>query len=638
MNEFNTTVVKVLFVCGSNSCRSQMAEGLLRARGGKRVAAFSAGTSAGGIHPLAARVMGEASLDISSQRSKALQDLPAVGFDLVITLCDNARGACFAPNLLPEEAQKRLFGGVPIFLHWGIDDPADARGDEEQQLAVFRAARERIREYVDGLLGLGYLEAFVRERYRLQRFADLLEDGVIIHDEFRHLFLVNEAFLHITGLIREDVVGRDCHSVFPAYGLCGSNCQYHDGTEGPEEKHEYQVQFLTAQGEHKDLKLTTEPLEIEPGKQGVLAIVRDETEVSSLRVQLGERRSFHGMVGVSALVQEVFRTIESVSASDYPVLITGESGTGKELVATAIHQESGRQGGPLVPVNCGALPENILESELFGHVRGAFTGAIRDKKGRFELADGGTLFLDEVGELPLPVQVKLLRVLQEKVFERVGGEMPVRVDVRVISATNCDLRTMVRQGKFREDLFYRLCVVPVELPALRQRREDIPYLVEHILERVRQESGKQIAGLDDRAHDLLLTHDWPGNIRELINALQFASVRCSGEVILSEHLPPELRTRPVVRLDTSGDSVAAANDPGMQSQPGVPLTPEPLREPDILRLGVLETAPSGRPLKLNRAAVEQALTRTGGNKARAAKLLGVGRATLYRYLSRLAEK
>ncbi|MFH1845426.1 MAG: PAS domain-containing protein, partial [bacterium] len=230
MNEHISTAVKVLFVCGSNSCRSQLAEGLLRARGGDRVEVYSAGTSAGGIHPLAARVMDEAGLDISSQHSKALQDLPAVGFDLVITLCDNARGACFAPNLLPAEAQQRLFGGVPIFLHWGIDDPAEARGDEEQLLAVFRAARDRIRDCVDDLLGLGYLEAFVRERHRLQRFADLLDDGVIIHDEFRHLFLANESFLRITGLSREDVVGRDCHSVFPAFGLCGSNCQFQDGT------------------------------------------------------------------------------------------------------------------------------------------------------------------------------------------------------------------------------------------------------------------------------------------------------------------------------------------------------------------------------------------------------------------------
>jgi transcriptional regulator with PAS, ATPase and Fis domain len=288
------------------------------------------------------------------------------------------------------------------------------------------------------------------------------------------------------------------------------------------------------------------------------------------------------------------------------VLITGESGTGKELVAAAIHNESGRGAGSLVPLNCGALPENILESELFGHVRGAFTGAIRDKKGRFELADGGTLFLDEIGELSLPVQVKLLRVLEEKKFERVGGEKPISVDVRIISATNRDLREMVSEGRFREDLFYRLCVVPIKLPPLRDRREDFPYLVEHVLDRIRRESGKTVVSVSNAALDCLLAHRWPGNIRELINALQFASVRCTGEVIWPQHLPPEVRRTENERKPPAVSHTETSGVSGRPSKRGrAKLTPE---------------------------SVKNALSETGGNKVKAAQLLGVGRATLYRYL------
>jgi transcriptional regulator with GAF, ATPase, and Fis domain len=313
------------------------------------------------------------------------------------------------------------------------------------------------------------------------------------------------------------------------------------------------------------------------------------------------------------------------------VLITGESGTGKELVATAIHAESGRRGGPLVPVNCGALPENILESELFGHVRGAFTGAIRDKKGRFELADGGTLFLDEVGELPPSFQVRLLRVLQEKRFERVGGEQQVSVDVRIIAATNRDLKEMVQQGSFREDLFYRLCVVPIQLPPLRDRREDVPPLVGQILERVSRETGKRIERLSAPAMDLLLAHAWPGNIRELINALQFAAVRCRGSAIEIEHLPPEIRaagasgtSRLYSPVTPPEESAAAATSAEVvqefgAGQPAGDAMPAPVK---------------GKRTKLTAEAVERALIATGGNKVKAAKLLGVGRATLYRFFQK----
>jgi len=277
------------------------------------------------------------------------------------------------------------------------------------------------------------------------------------------------------------------------------------------------------------------------------------------------------------------------------------------LVARAIHNESRRRGGPFVPINCGALPDHILESELFGHVRGAFTGAIRDRKGRFELADRGTLFLDEVGELSPAFQVKLLRVLQEKRFDRVGGERPVSVDVRIISATNQELRTMSGEGSFREDLYYRLCVVPIAIPPLRDRVEDIPLLVKQIMVDIRKESDRAIDRVADETMDALLSYRWPGNVRELINALRFASVRCSRGVILPHHLPVEVQESKGSgpRPETAARVFAASRDTGRR-----------------------------RKDKLTLEAVESALAEAKGNKVRAAKLLGVGRATLYRFLDR----
>jgi transcriptional regulator with GAF, ATPase, and Fis domain len=291
----------------------------------------------------------------------------------------------------------------------------------------------------------------------------------------------------------------------------------------------------------------------------------------------------------------------------------GESGTGKELVARAIHNLSRRKGAPFVPINCGALPDHILESELFGHVRGAFTGATKDRKGRFLLADGGTIFLDEVEELSAAFQVKLLRVLQEMRFEPVGSERSVTVDVRVISATNRDLRARVERDAFREDLFYRLCVVPITLPPLRERQEDIPFLVERFLAEIKKETGKTISAVSEPAMQLLLAHRWSGNVRELINALRFASIRCGdNEEILPHHLPVEIQQA------TSGAPLPAAPDavPSASASVPAPVAAPPRKE------------------KLTVESVNRALSDAGGNKALAAKLLNISRATLYRFLDR----
>ena len=300
---------------------------------------------------------------------------------------------------------------------------------------------------------------------------------------------------------------------------------------------------------------------------------------------------YANIIGGDVKMRSVYQQITDVSQYDFPVHLFGETGTGKELVANAIHNESRRGGAPFVPINCGALPDGLIESELFGHVKGAFSGAIRDKKGRFELADGGTVFLDEVAELSRSLQVKLLRFLQEGSFEKVGGERTTDVNVRVVSATNKDLKKEVRRNNFREDLFYRLNVIPIHIPPLRQRRNDIPLLVDHFLDQVAQRSGQEMPTMSAEALSVMMEYAWPGNVRELQNAVQFAIVKSNNQTIASDDLPLELRQ---------------------------------VKENTLRR---------GPARKLAARSVQEALIKTGGNKARAARELGVGRATLYRFLS-----
>jgi transcriptional regulator with PAS, ATPase and Fis domain len=291
-------------------------------------------------------------------------------------------------------------------------------------------------------------------------------------------------------------------------------------------------------------------------------------------------------------MQELFDTIRQVARTDAAVLIQGESGTGKELVALATHKESPRASNHFIPVNCGALPEGLLESELFGHIKGAFTGAHRDRKGRFELADGGTVFLDEIGELSSAMQVKLLRVLQDGSFEPVGSEHTTKVNIRVISATNKNLEEEVLAGRFRKDLYYRLCVMPIIISPLRERRADIPFLIDHFIHRYAEEIPANKTKLSPSALAILTAHSWPGNVRELQNVIQFALVKTKGSSIKPEHLPPVLQAN----LENT-------------------------------------SLPRHRESRLKASEVFKALAKTNGNRLKAAELLGVARSTLYRFFA-----
>ena len=325
-----------------------------------------------------------------------------------------------------------------------------------------------------------------------------------------------------------------------------------------------------------------------------------QEENTYLKQQLKAKYKFENIIGSSEKMQKVFSLIDKVSGTDSTVLVLGESGTGKELVAKALHYNSPRAQNPFVPVNCGAIPEELLESELFGHEKGAFTGAFRTRIGRFELANGGSIFLDEISEMSPNLQVKLLRVIQEREFERVGGVKSIRTDVRIIAATNRDLEEEVAQGRFREDLYYRLNVIPLNLPPLRERRDDIPLLVKHFMGKYGREKNSRITGFSRRAMNLLAHYRWPGNVRELENLVERVLVLCDGTEVDTADLP---------------ERIAA----------GTPRTSEVVPLIDLPETGIdLSTAVS----EFEKAIIMQALTRSNWVKNRAAKLLHVNRTTL----------
>lgn len=430
-----------------------------------------------------------------------------------------------------------------------------------------------------------------RRTYRsnLEAIFRSVRDALITVDEGGKILDLNGAAQKICSL------GRDAVGV-PLRELpreCGGRCldllgQVLERREGAEVEH-----LLCGHPGRPSqvVNLCATPLLDERGEVGgAVLVVRDETRLHALERNLRERTRFGAMVGGSGRMQEIYELLDRLAQVPTTVLVTGDSGTGKELVADALHQRGPRRNRPLVKVNCAALSENLLESELFGYVRGAFTGAVRDGVGRFQKADGGTIFLDEIGDISPRLQVRLLRVLQEKVVERVGDPTPVRVDVRVVAATNQDLRQKIRRGEFREDLFYRLKVVNIHLPPLRERREDIPQLVEHFIEKYNVKLGKEIRSVSDEVFEAFMRHGWPGNIRELEHALEHAFILCRQPTISLEHLPPDLfaprGSSPPPRCESAGDK-------------------------DALR---------------------RALVRAGGNKAKAARLLGISRRTIYRKL------
>ena len=439
-----------------------------------------------------------------------------------------------------------------------------------------------------------------------ETIVNTLHDGLLVVDSRGTILNVNPAAEKLTGYRAEELVGQNCRilnctgckiigrgagkewcGLFSSNQVRAKRCTITDKSG----RALYIMKNASVlKDDNGDVVGAIETL------TDISEIVRQEQEIISLRHTCHLDEAFHGMIGHSPPMQTLFELIENVARSDAPVMIHGPSGTGKELAARAVHDAGQRRGKPFIKVNCAALNENLLESELFGHVRGAYTGAERMRIGRFEAAHEGTIFLDEIGDIPPATQVKLLRVLEEKEIERVGDHKPIRVDVRIISATNKNLEALIDQGRFREDLFFRINVFPLNMPPLSRRGDDIPLLVQHFIALNNARHTKKIEGLTPAAMDILLAYPWPGNVRELRNAVEYAFVLCPGGWIEPEHLPQRILA------------------PATSAGPMAPNTAE---------------RHAGK-----RERLLAALRASGGNQSQAAERLGVSRVTIWKWIKK----
>jgi len=390
-----------------------------------------------------------------------------------------------------------------------------------------------------------------------ESILESISDGVFTVDADWRITSFNRAAETITGIRRRDAVGKTCSDVFRA-SMCEADCALRHTVKTGKPIINKSAFIVNAAGHRIPISVSTAILRDERGRiVGGAETFRDLSLVEELRKELEGRCQKGDLVSRSAALRRICELLPQIAPSDATVLIHGETGTGKELLARAIHNLSLRKHKPFVPVNCGALPDTLLESELFGYVKGAFTGAAADKPGRFALAEGGTVFLDEIGDISPAMQVRLLRVLQERTYEPLGGTQTRHADVRIIAATHRDLAALIRKGLFREDLFYRLNVVKLDLPPLRKRKEDIPLLVEHFVARFNRRQDKSVVGVAPDVMVLLMAHDYPGNVRELENIIERAFVLCGTGRIERGHLPPELTGQPAATQTPAGDTIAA---------------------------------------------------------------------------------
>ncbi len=422
---------------------------------------------------------------------------------------------------------------------------------------------------------------------------DSINEGVITVDSNMIITAINRAAAKITGYSREEAIGRRCCEIFRST-VCSLTCPVRDVMDTGEAASDIEAEILTRDNAKVPVSLNAAVLYNELGKiVGAVKTFRDLSLIVALKKEIQHKYTFHGLVSRNSAMQGLFDTLPDIAASEATVLIHGESGTGKELVAQAIHDLSPRSSGPLVVVNCGALPEHLLEAEIFGAKRGAYTGSVENRPGRLDTAQGGTLFLDEIGDLPLPLQVKLLRVLECKEYQSLGSQHPKKADVRFITATHRNLPEMVKNGTFRSDLFYRIDVVAVEIPPLRNRREDIPLLLDSALSHANQKYHKKARGFSPKALQVLLHHSYPGNVRELINLVEQAVIMCRSAEITEQYLPQVFFT--VSRKD-----------------------------------GVAMRFKKCPPLEM----LAEILKRHHGNRTKVAEELGVERTTLWRWMNR----
>ncbi len=488
----------------------------------------------------------------------------------------------------------RTKSGETIPLYTNAVPTFDERGELIHIVQTFR----NLLEMKDVFLQMRQMvRESQREREQLKAILSSIADGVFTVDEQFRITSLNKAGENITGFSEKEVLGKECASIFRST-LCEVECPVRNVLEGRELVARCECTIINRNNEVIPVSISAALLRTSDGKlMGVVETFQDLTLIQQLSNELQEKYAFGNIIGKSSPMQEVYSLITDVAPTEANVLICGETGTGKDLVARAIHYNSPRRERPFISVNCAALAETLLESELFGQVKGAYTNAIRDREGRIGKAEGGTLFLDEIAELAPRLQAKLLKFLEKREYERVGESSSRTADVRVVAATNKNLAELVEKGDFRNDLYYRLGVVTINLPALRERLEDIPLLVDHFLQRFGEEKNVPPKILSSETLNMLLEYSWPGNVRQLENVLSFAMIRCGGKRILPQHLPPEFNSM-IHKMPTLNDKQ---------------------------KFSLKDT---------EKQVIEAALKEHSGNRTEAAKALGMSRASLWRRMKK----
>jgi PAS domain S-box-containing protein len=438
----------------------------------------------------------------------------------------------------------------------------------------------------------------------LKFFKVILEsiaDGVFTVDKDRHITSFNQAAEKITGIPESEAIGRKCYEVFHS-DICETGCLLEKTMRTGNVSIDKPVSITSREGKTVPISVSTAVLRDDDGNVlGAVETFRDLSTIENLRKELEKSYTFEDIISKSPTIHKIFAILPDVAESESTVLIQGPSGSGKELFARAVHTLSPRNDKPYVVINCGTLPPQLFESELFGYVKGAFTDAKKDKAGKLDAAEGGTVFFDEVGELPQSTQVKLLRLLQEREYEPLGSTTPIKADIRIVAATNKDLRELISQGKFRDDLYFRLAVVKFDLPPLAERREDIPYLVDHFVSKFNAKRGKNIIGVAPKVMEILFKHDYTGNVRELENIIEYCFAVCHERIIQPSNLPAEV-------LHATGEM-------------------PPQDQPTAISQTVMKA-------ENEESLIRETLRTCGGNRKKASEILGIDRTTLWRKMKK----
>jgi PAS domain S-box-containing protein len=509
---------------------------------------------------------------------------------------NNVKGSC-ASYFMNINLYKENNASIPLCLN-----VAPLYNDEGEMAGIienFRPMSEAIR-VIESLKKSNVILAQGKDK--VDSIIESLADGVFTVDSKLRITSFSKGMENITGLKESEVMGLACAEILSADN-CADNCPFSHTLKRGYGLANITERIARRNGETVPVLISTAFLKENTGEIELIATVRDASELEKLKKEINDRFRFSNIIGKSSRMQQIFELIETLGDTDCSILIEGESGTGKELVSRAIHHESNRRGRPFVKVNCSAIVEGLFESELFGHVKGSFTGAIKDRVGKFELADGGTIFLDEIADMPLSLQPKLLRVLQDMEFERVGDNKTRKVDVRIIAATNKNLKDEIKAKRFREDLFYRLNVIAINVPPLRDRKDDLELFVDHFIDIYTKENHKKIDGVAQETLNVLKMYNWPGNARELENIIERAVILDTNGIIENDDLPDAIlsATRPIESI------TFISNEPQGSSLKAAMQEPEKVH---ILRI----------------------LQEVGWNKKKAAMKLGVNRTTLYNKL------